>query len=81
LSGVITTVGVLTFKSRQSGERTGCIDVCRDEAGSVHVRINRLGNEVVLHLPPATAMAAARLILKAAGCSPEILEAIKEAKP
>lgn len=61
----IITVGVLKLSSAKDGSRTGVIDVCRDTEGNVHLRINRLGNEVVIMLAPSIALQAAALIEKA----------------
>lgn len=50
--GVIHAVGVINMVSGETGQRTGAIDVCRSDNGTVHVRVNRFGDEVVLVLPP-----------------------------
>lgn len=63
----IHSVGHLNLADASTGTRTGVIDVCRDEDGNVHFRVNRRGAEVVMRLTPDIARQTARLLDKAAG--------------
>lgn len=63
--GVIVSVDSITLAHAQTGQRTGIIDVCRSGRGNVHVRINRLGDEVVFKLPPPLASRLAEILNQA----------------
>lgn len=60
---VISTVGIINMM--KDGKRTGCFDVCRSDT-AVHLRINRLGSEVVITIPFDTARELSELIAEAA---------------
>lgn len=60
------TVGVVRFVSADTGERTGCIDVCRQNSDAVVVRLNSRGHEAIVQVSPATARRVADLLAKAA---------------
>lgn len=61
MAGVISTVGVVRFENA-AGLRTGCVDICLDEAGNTHMRVNRSGNEVVLVFTPSQSRSIAKLL-------------------
>ena len=63
---VIHTVGVIRLRDAKTGERTGTIDICRDEEGIVHLRAVRAGEEVVLRMLPNVAELVAQHLLDAA---------------
>jgi hypothetical protein len=62
---IIHSVGAVQFKNRD-GKKTGVIDVCRDEDGLVHVRVNRMGEEIVLKIRSEAALKIADLFTRAA---------------
>lgn len=64
MADVISTVGVINMANRDS-DRTGCFDVCRSDH-AVHLRINRMGSEVVAVIPPGVARDIAALLVRAA---------------
>lgn len=46
----IYTVDVAKFTAAVTGDPVGTVDVCRDDDGFVHLRINANGDEVVLRI-------------------------------
>lgn len=71
MTGIISTIGFVRLTSKSTGERTGIIDICRDEEGNVHMRVNRKGNEVVMHFSPSVALTVADLLRRAGGAQVE----------
>jgi hypothetical protein len=62
----IHTIGVINFKSEKTDKRTGVVEVCLDTDGSVHMRVNRNGEEVVITLRPSAANQVSDLLHRAA---------------
>lgn len=46
----IYTVDVAKFHARETGDQIGTVDVCRDDDGYVHWRINNGTDEIVMKL-------------------------------
>lgn len=63
--GVIVTVDQIMLANGQTGERTGIIDVCRSGSGNVHLKMCRMGDQVVIKLPPPLATRLAEILTQA----------------
>jgi len=46
----IYTVDCAKFHARETGEPIGTVDVCRDDDGYIHLRINNGSDEIVMKL-------------------------------
>jgi hypothetical protein len=50
MAGILVTIGVVETRNAE-GHKTGVFDVCRDfETGEVVVRVNRMGEEVIMRM-------------------------------
>lgn len=63
--GTIVTVGVLDFKAEKP-KTAPKVDVCYDTDGGVWMRVNQMGDEIVLKLSARSALAIADLLTRAA---------------
>lgn len=66
MSGKISTVGIINITNYARDEQSVIFDVCRDETGNVHIRINDGHSEIVVEIVESAAGHLGKLIYRAA---------------
>lgn len=61
-----SAIGILKLRNATTGERSGTINIHRDEHGTIHMRIIRAGEAVVIRMRPQCALSVAELLASAA---------------
>jgi len=59
-------IGILKLRSASTGERSGTIDISRDDDGTIHMRVTRAGEDMIIRMKPLCALSIAELLAQAA---------------